>query len=149
MMSDMTASMRVLIRLYKAIAIVLGAGGVCLIPCAAHSAGKYDGSSPFVCVPTAITECVSEGECRPGTAQSENLPEFFKVDLKQQTISSEDKKRLSSIKRVDRSASQIILYGTDSDRSWVLKIQEKTGRMSASVIGNGESFAIFGVCPSL
>ena len=31
--------------------------------------------------------------------------------------------------------------------SWVLMIREKTGRMSASVTGDGESFVIFGVCP--
>src|SRR5690348_8622588 len=125
-MSDRPAPMRT-IRLCNAIAILLGAGGVCLTPYTAYSAGKYDGSAPFVCVSTAVAECVSEGECRPGTAQSENLPDFFKVDLKAQTIGSDDKKRLSSIKRIDRSANQITVYGNDSDRSWVLLIQDKTG----------------------
>jgi hypothetical protein len=100
-----------------------------------------------VCVPTAVAECVAEGECRPSTAESENLPDFFKVDLKARTIRAEDKGRLSPIKRIDRDADQITLYGSEAKRSWVLMIREKTGRMSGSVTGDGESFVIFGVCP--
>jgi hypothetical protein len=34
-------------------------------------------SAAFICIPTAVAECVSEEECRPGTAESENLPDFF------------------------------------------------------------------------
>jgi hypothetical protein len=100
-------------------------------------------------VPTAVAECVAEGECRPGTAQSENLPDFFKVDLKAKTIRAEDKGRLSPIKRIDRDADQITLYGSEAERSWILMIREKTGRMSASVRGDGESFVIFGVCSAV
>jgi hypothetical protein len=127
--------------------LLLSAAAIYLGRRTADAAGSYDGPAPFVCVPTAVTECVSEGECRPGTAESENLPDFFKIDLRDKTICSQDKKRLSAIKRVDRTANDIKLYGTESGRSWVLMVQEKTGRMSASVTGDGESFVIFGVCP--
>jgi hypothetical protein len=130
-----------------AIAVVLGMIGLCLTPYTADATGKYDGSTPFLCVPTAVAECVAEGQCRPGTAESENLPDFFKVDLKAKTISAEDKGRLSLIKQVDRSDGEITLYGSDVARSWVLVIREQTGRMSASITGDGESFVIFGVCP--
>jgi hypothetical protein len=37
--------------------------------------------------------------------------------------------------------------GSEAERSWVLMIEEKTGKMSAVVTGDGESFAIFGICP--
>ena len=97
---------------------LIGLIGLCLTPCAGQAASKYDGSTPFVCVPTAVAECVSEGECRPGTAESENLPDFFKVDLKAKTIRAEDKGRLSPIKRIDRAADQITLYGSEAKRSW-------------------------------
>jgi hypothetical protein len=148
-MSHLQASRRRLTKFQSAIAILLGAAGLCLAPYAATATGKYDGSTPFLCVPTAVAECVSEGECRPGTAESENLPDFFKVNLKEKVIGYEGKKRLSSIKRIDRSDNEITLYGSESGRSWVVMIQEKTGRMSASVTGDGESFVIFGVCPLL
>jgi hypothetical protein len=126
---------------------LLGLIGLCLTPDTAGAAGKYDGSTPFLCVPTAVAECVAEGECRPGTAESENLPDFFKVDLKAMTVRAEDKGRLSPIKRIDRGADEITLYGSEAQRSWILMIREKTGKMSASVTGGGVSFVIFGICP--
>jgi hypothetical protein len=69
------------------------------------------------------------------------------LSIREKIIGSKDKERLSSIKRIDRSANAITLYGTGSDRSWVAMIQHKTGRMSASVTGDDESFVIFDVCP--
>jgi hypothetical protein len=116
------------------------------VPSDANTAG-YDGTTPFLCIPTAVAECVREGECRPGTAESENLPDFFRIDLKHKTIRAGDTGRLSPVERINRSSNQLSLYGSESDRSWVLLISEKTGRMSASVTGDGESFVIFGVCP--
>jgi len=67
-------------KLLSAIAVLFITVGVCLEPYPADAAGKYDGSVPFLCVPTAVAECVAEGECRPGTAESENLPDFFKIE---------------------------------------------------------------------
>ena len=134
-------------KLRGATVMLIGLMGLCLTPCAGEAASKYDESTPFVCVSTAVAECVAEGECRPGTAESENLPDFFKVDLKAKTIRAEDKGRLSPIKRIDRDADQITLYGSEAQRSWILMIREKTGRMSASVTADGETFVIFGVCP--
>jgi hypothetical protein len=69
---------------------------------------------------------VSSGECRPGTAESENLPDFFRIDLKAKAV-SKDKGRLSAIKRIDRGDGEIILYGSEAQRFWVLMIREKTG----------------------
>jgi hypothetical protein len=77
-------------KLLSAIAVLFIAVGVCLEPYPADAAGKYDGSVPFLCVPTAVAECVADGECRPGTAESENLPEFFEIDLKAKTVRAED-----------------------------------------------------------
>ncbi|MGZ6241858.1 MAG: hypothetical protein ACXWN9_04655, partial [Candidatus Binataceae bacterium] len=60
---------------------------------------------------------------------------------------AEDKGKQSPIERVDREGDEVTLYGSEAGRAWVLMIREKTGRMSASVTGDGESFVIFGVCP--
>ncbi|MGZ6241343.1 MAG: hypothetical protein ACXWN9_02055, partial [Candidatus Binataceae bacterium] len=87
-------------KLPGALAALLITVGVCLAPYAAEAAGKYDDAAPFVCVPTAVAECVSDGECRPGTAESENLPDFFKIDLKAKTVRAEDKGKQSPIERV-------------------------------------------------
>jgi hypothetical protein len=99
--------------------------------------------------PNIVIECASTGECRPGTPQSNNLPDFFKVNLKEKTIGSEEKKRVSPIKEMDRSNNELTLYGSESGHSGILMIRENTGRMSASITGDGESFVIFGICPLL
>jgi hypothetical protein len=78
-------------KLPGAIIMLIGLIGLCLTPCAGEAASKYGESRPFLCVPTAVAECVADGKCRPGTAESENLPDFFKVDLKAKTIRPEDK----------------------------------------------------------
>jgi hypothetical protein len=133
-------------KLLSAIAVLFIVAAVCLEPHTADAAGKYDGSVPFLCVPTAVAECVAEGECRPGTAESENLPDFFKIDLKAKTVRTEDKGRQSPIERIERAPGEVVLSGSESGRAWVLMVQEKTGRMSAAVTGDGESFVIFGIC---
>jgi len=134
-------------KLFRAVAMLLGVVVLCLSSHAAEAADKYDASVPFVCVPTSVAECVADGKCRPGTAESENLPDFFEIDLKTKTIRAGNKGRQSPITQVERGAGKIILYGSEADRGWILMIQEKTGKMSASVTGDGESFVIFGVCP--
>ena len=56
-------------KLLSAIAVLLIIVGVCLEPYPSDASGKYDGSVPFLCVPSAVAECVANGECRPGTAE--------------------------------------------------------------------------------
>ncbi len=69
--------------------MVLAAAAMCLAPHGADAAGKFDGSVPMLCVPTVVTECGAEGDCRRGTAASVNLPEFLKVDLKAMKVYAE------------------------------------------------------------
>jgi hypothetical protein len=45
-------------------------------------------------------------------------------------LRSKDKGRLSAIKRIDRGDGEIILYGSEAQRFWVLMIREKTGARS-------------------
>lgn len=137
-----------LFMVHGSVAVLLGALGVCLVSPAAHAAGKYDGSTPFVCVPTAVAECVPDGECKPGTAESENLPDFFRVDLKNKTVRAEGRNRQSPIKEINRADGVLSLYGSQAHRSWIMIIREATGKMSASITGDGLTFVIFGVCPA-
>jgi hypothetical protein len=74
------------------------------------------------------------------------VPTRFKIDLKAGTVRTKDKGRQSPVKRIERAPGEIVLSGSESGRAWVLMVQEKTGRMSAAVTGDGESFVIFGIC---
>ena len=66
----------------------------------------------MLCVPLGITECGAEGECKRGTPESVNLPQFIRVDVKAMTIRSEEQKRESPIKTVEHMNGKLILQGT-------------------------------------
>ena len=130
-------------------AMVLAVAGLCLAPNPAGAAGKHDGSAPMLCVPIGVTECGAEGECKRGTAESVNLPQFIRVDVKAMTIRSEEQKRESPIKTVEHMNGKLILQGTQGERGWTMLIAEDTGRLSATVTADGEGFVVFGACTVL
>ena len=131
------------------VGMVLAAAGLCLAPNPAGAAGKHDGSAPLLCVPIGVTECGAEGECKRGTAESVNLPQFMRVDVKAMTIRSEEQKRESPIKTVEHMNGKLILQGTQGERGWTMLIVEDTGRLSATVTADGEGFVVFGACTVL
>ena len=131
------------------VGMILAASGLCLVPSPAGAAGKHDGSAPLLCVPIGVTECGAEGECKRGTPESVNLPQFMRVDVKAMTIRSEEQKRESPIKTVEHMNGKLILQGTQGERGWTMLIDEDTGRLSATVIADGEGFVVFGACTVL
>jgi hypothetical protein len=135
-------------KIFLAMSVALWAVGICLLlPQAA--AGAYDGSGPLICVPLAVTECGSDGECQKGAPQSVNLPQFFRVDFKAMTIRAVEENRESGIKTVDHANGKMILQGVQGQHGWTLIIAEDTGQMSATITGAMEGYIIFGSCTLL
>ena len=122
---------------------------LCAAPLGAAAAGKYDGSVPLLCVPTTVSECLPDGECKRVTADSVNLPPFFKVDIKGQKVHSEDTGRVSPFGIVERTNGNVILLGSQAGRGWTMTISEDTGKMSAAVSTGGEGWVLFGACSPL
>ena len=136
-------------KILAQVGMLLAASILCLVSSPAGAAGKHDGSAPLLCVPIGVTECGAEGECKRGTAESVNLPQFIRVDLKAMTIRSEEQKRDSPIKTVEHMNGKLILQGTQGERGWTMLIDEDTGRLSATVTADGEGFVVFGACTVL
>ncbi len=128
------------------IGALLVSASVSLAPCYASAKIELDGSRPFTCVPTAVSECGNDGNCKRGTAESENLPQLFTVDLHGKRISAEQKGRHSTIARETHAGGNLILSGGEAQRVWSLIINQDTGDMTGNITGDGESFAVFGVC---
>jgi len=126
-------------RVLAAVILSLGAYTV-------EAAGKYDGSTPLLCVPISVTECETDGECRRVTAARVNLPQFLRVDVKGMKIRDQETGRESPIKNVERANGRVILQGAQGERGWTLTIADDTGKMSATVSADGEGFIIFGAC---
>src|SRR5208283_5835248 len=109
---------RLIIRLVNLFAMLL-ALAVVFAPRSAGAAGRINGAAPFVCVPTTVWECGNDGDCERGTAQSENLPQFFTIDIGAKTLGAGEKGRQSTIERVTRGGDTTVLAGADGVRSWV------------------------------
>ena len=133
-------------KISRPISVIVGAIALCVAPWGAAAAGKYDGSAPLVCVPTIVSECRLEGDCRRVTPDSVNLPHFFKVDVKAQKVHSEETGRMSPFKTVEHLDGNMILQGAQAGRGWTMTISEETGKMSAAISSGGEGWVIFGAC---
>jgi hypothetical protein len=112
----------------------------------ATAAGKYDGSAPLLCAPVVVMECGPDGDCQRRSAESVNLPQFFKVDLKARTVRSEETGRDSPIRNLEHLNGQMILQGGQNGRGWSMTISEETGKMSGAISTEGEGFIVFGAC---
>ena len=119
-----------------------------IAPRQAEAAGKYDGSVPMICSASAVTECESGRRCQPRRAEHVNLPSLFRVDAKAMKVRNleAEQGRESPIRNIDHANGAMVLQGADADRGWTVVIHEETGRMTATVSGDGEGFVVFGQC---
>lgn len=128
---------------------VLAGVGLCVAPYAAAAAGKYDGSAPLLCAVTDVHECAADAGCKRVTADSVNLPQFLRVDVKAGKVHSEAAGRASPFKTVQHLDGALLLQGSENERGWTMMISETTGKMSATIAAAEEGFVVFGACTLL
>jgi hypothetical protein len=115
-------------------------------------AGDFDGSQTLLCATIKAIECGPEGECIHGTAESVNLPQFFKVDFKNKMITAAKEsvnKRTSRIKSKERLDGKLILQGMREELAWSMAISEQSGKMVITASGEQVAFVVFGACTPL
>jgi hypothetical protein len=99
-----------------------------------------------------VFDCQVASDCQRGTADSVNLPQFLKIDVKEKTLSTTEAgegKRVTSIKNFERVEGNMILQGAEGGRAWSMVIATETGKVSASVSDNQVGFVVFGACTPL
>ena len=118
----------------------------------AVSAAGMDGSKNVVCAVIDVVGCTENGACMEGTASSFDLPEFMILDSDKKVIRAATEsghKSVSQVKNMERSGDHLVLQGVENSRGWNIAINTKTGRMSASGVGDAVSFLVFGACTAL
>src|SRR5262245_58041948 len=125
---------------------IVGAVALFLTPADVTPAGRYDGSVPLLCSPVVVSECSMEGECRRVTADSVNLPQFLKVDVKGKKVYSEETGRALPIAAIETISGGVVLQGAQDGRGWTMTISETTGKMSSAISSGGEGWIVFGDC---
>jgi hypothetical protein len=130
------------------IALAMALAGAHVSPERVGAAGRFDGAAPMICAAQVVAECVMDGQCQRRHPERVNFPGLFRVDVKAMTMHNleAEKGRQSAIRNVDHSNGKMLLSGADSERGWIVLINETTGRMSAATTGDGEGFVIFGQC---
>ena len=118
----------------------------------AVAGGGMDGSKNIVCAVVDVVGCTEGGECMEGTAGSFGLPEFIILDAGKKVIRAayeSGHKGVSPVKNMESSGDHLVLQGVENSRGWNIAINTKTGRMSASGVGDAVSFLVFGACTAL
>ncbi|MGD9244860.1 MAG: hypothetical protein PVH36_08015 [Desulfobacterales bacterium] len=112
-------------------------------------AADFDGSKPLLCATIETFECGSGIECRRGTAQSVNLPQFLKIDFREKKVSGtrESGEVLTAkIETMERSDGKVLLQGTQNNKGWSMFINEATGKMTITASDDQAGFVVFGAC---
>jgi hypothetical protein len=141
--TTMTTSVRTLGRLLLALAPL----ALAAVPAPALAAG-YDGSTPLLCAITTVMECDATGECHRHTAAMHpDFPSFLRINVGQRLITDgQQGARKTEIKAVTQLDGRLILHGGENGRGWAAAIAHDTGRMSAGVVAEDFTFALFGAC---
>lgn len=129
----------------------LAAGLTALVLTAAAPAATWaalDGSAPVICAISTIMECDGTGECLRHTSfEQPDFPTFLRVNVVERRITDGTANgRSTEIRSAARLDGRLILQGGENGRGWSATIAEATGRMSAGVVADEFTFALFGAC---
>jgi hypothetical protein len=121
---------------------------VLAVAAAAPASAALDGSAPLLCAISTIMECDDSGQClRHTAAQHPDFPSFLRVNVGERLITGAGPAgRKTEIKSASRLDGRLILQGGENGRGWSAAIAEDTGRMSAGVVADKFTFALFGAC---
>jgi hypothetical protein len=134
------------VRRLTALAVGLAALSVFAPPVASAT---LDGSKPLLCAVSTIMECDGTGQCHRHTAsQHPDFPSFLRinVDTKRITDGTRSGGRTTEIRSASRLDGRLILQGGENGRGWSATIAEESGKMSAGVVADDFTFALFGAC---
>jgi hypothetical protein len=119
------------------------------LPSVQGVAGDFDGSHPLICAVIETHECGPDGNCVKGNAQEINVPQFFKLNFKDNLVSSNHaggEVRKTAVQRMERAEGMLILQGVQNGRAWSATISEADGRFVLTASGDEEAFVVFGAC---
>jgi hypothetical protein len=116
------------------------------------SAAEFDGSRNLICASMETVGCVAGEDCLKGSAETINIPKFFRIDFGKKTIYGKrpdgEDVNTKIVGKLDGKA-EMILQGVQNQLGWSLVIAGKTGNMALTASGDGVAFAVFGACTPL
>ncbi len=130
--------------------------GVALAAPIGAGAANFDGTSAVLCAALEAVQCtkspVSTHLCARGVARGMNVPQFVMLDFDNKRVIATKETgvdKTSTISNISRGNGHLVLQGVDDGHGWSLVLEENTGHMTASAIGDEEGMLLFGVCTQL
>jgi hypothetical protein len=140
-----TMKYRLLVTLAAALAVPLVAG-----------AANFNTTKPILCATHEAVVCVKTREvnhnCVSGVAGSLGVPQFVKVDFANKTVTATAESgsdKMSKIDNVSQANGHVVVQGIDDGHGWSLVLEENSGHMTASSIGDEEGLVVFGACTQI
>ncbi len=112
-------------------------------------AGDYDGSKPLICAALVAISCQANAECKQGTVESLNIPQFFWVDAAAKTVGEKDPDgqiRSGEIQSVTQSDTFLILQGTKESMGWSATISKASGKLTVTASKGTSAMVVYGAC---
>lgn len=111
--------------------------------------GVHASESVAICAIEQAIACAPFSECERNLPGAFNIPVLMKLDASKSRLTSiaENGQALTSeISSVVETETAIVLSGVDAGQPWAASIAKDTGRMSATVIKQSDTFIVFGEC---
>jgi hypothetical protein len=122
--------------------------GVCAVATPLF-AGESENNQPLICAAIETYECGAGGECLRGTAKSIHLPQFLKINFKEDKITGtmEDGSVVTTRAQYEnRIDGKHIFQGVEQGMAWSLVITEATGKMTLTASDDQVGFVVHGAC---
>ena len=116
------------------------------------AAEKLDGSNNMVCAVIKVVGCVEDSGCVLGKAADFDMPTLVVYDAKEKIVRGTHEsghKEVSPVKSMQSSKDHLILQGVEEGHGWDIAIDNKTGVMRASMVGEAVSLLMSGACTAL
>jgi hypothetical protein len=112
-------------------------------------AENVEGADELLCAAGQVKICFENGECFSAAPWELSMPDFVVIDTKEKSISTtkaSKENRTTPFSNVVRSDGLIYLQGIEAQRSFSFVIEEFSGHLTATIVRDGISVSVFGVC---
>jgi hypothetical protein len=112
-------------------------------------AADYDGSKPLICATLQGIVCETGGQCKQGTVDSLNLPQFLWIDESAKTIAEkgpDGQIRTSPFQASTQTATHLIVQGTTDRLGWNATISKVSGKLTFVGTDGASAQIMFGAC---
>ena len=118
-------------------------------PAGAALAGPYDGSQALICAPIEILECERELHCESQSADTVDLPTFFRISVQDKTVTGTRPSGEPVNAKIDQtqlSDQQLFIQGVQKKYGWSAAIDQTKGHLTMTIHDQATGFVIFGAC---